>query len=85
VFIRSKNPYTIVKKKFLKTRKILEHVLLSFNKGRHLTVCICYGNDNVRMKSISYGIHENVLRMYDVSASKIARKFQEYVDHNVVY
>jgi hypothetical protein len=35
--------------------------------------------------SISYGIHENVLRMYDVSASKFARKFQEYVDHNVGY
>jgi hypothetical protein len=64
---------------------MLEHVSLSINKRRHWKVCTCYGNKNVRMKSIYYGIHKNVLRMYDVSASKFARKFQEYVDHNVGY
>jgi hypothetical protein len=35
------------------------------------------------MKPISYEIHGDVLRMYDVCASKLARKFQEHVNHNV--
>jgi hypothetical protein len=67
------------------SRKILEHVSLSFNKRRHSKVYPCYGNDNVRMKPRSYKIHGNVLRMFDVCASKYARKFQEHVNHNVGY
>jgi hypothetical protein len=63
-------------------RKILEHVSLSFNKRRHLKVCTCYGSDNVRMKPISYRIHRNVLRMFDVCASIFARKFQEHANHD---
>jgi hypothetical protein len=66
-------------------RKILGHVSLSFNKKRHLEVCTCYGNDNVRMKPISYRIHGNVLRMSDIRVSGFARKFQEHVNYNVGY
>jgi hypothetical protein len=42
-------------------------------------------NNNIRMKPMSYGIHGNVLRMFDVCASRIARKFQEHVNHNMGY
>jgi hypothetical protein len=48
-----------------------------------MKVCTCYGNDNVRMKPISYRIHGNMLRMFDVCASRFARKFQEHGDHEV--
>jgi hypothetical protein len=41
-----------------------------------LKVCTCYGNDNVRIKSISGRIHENVLRMFDVIASKMLESFK---------
>jgi hypothetical protein len=64
---------------------MMEHVSLSFNKKRHLEVCICYGNDNVHMKPISCKIHGIVLRVYDVSTNGITSKFQEYVNHNVGY
>jgi hypothetical protein len=63
---------------------MLEHVSLSFNKKWHSRICTCGENNNVRMKSISYWIHGNMLRMYDVCASKIARKFQEHVNHTLV-
>jgi hypothetical protein len=62
---------------------MMEHVSLSFNKRWHLKVCACYGNDNVRMKAIPYKIHGNVLRVFEVCASGITRKFQEHVNHNV--
>jgi hypothetical protein len=67
----------------ISSRKILEHVSLSFNKRRHLKVCTCYGNDNVYMKPMSYRIHGIVLRVYDVSTSGISSKFQEYLNHDV--
>jgi hypothetical protein len=47
-----------------------------------LKVCTCYGNDNVRMKSISGMIHGNVLRMIDICANRFARKFQKHVNHD---
>jgi hypothetical protein len=52
--------------KKISSRKMLEHVSLSFNKRRHLKVCTRCGNDNVRMKPISYRMHGKVLRMFDV-------------------
>ena len=48
-----------------------------------MKVCTCYENDNVRMKPISCRIHGIVLRVLDVSANGITRKFQEHVNHNV--
>ena len=71
------------KKNFFKKDFFQKHVSLSFNKRRHLKVCTCYGNDNVRKKPISYKIHGNVLRMFDVCASRFARKFQEHVNNDV--
>ena len=35
------------------------------------------------MKPTSYRIHGNVLRVFEVRASGITRKFQEHVNHNV--
>jgi hypothetical protein len=58
---------------------MLEHVSLSFNKKWHLKVCTRYGNINVYMKLISYMIYESVLRVFDVCASGVTRKFQEHV------
>jgi hypothetical protein len=54
----------------------MEHVSLSFNKKWHLKVCTCYGNENVRMKPISYRIHEIVLKVFDISANGLTRKFK---------
>jgi hypothetical protein len=54
----------------------MEHVSLSFNKKWHLKVCTRCGNNHVRMKPISYRIHEIVLRVFDVSANGLTRKFQ---------
>jgi hypothetical protein len=65
----------IPKLKKIFTRKILEHVSLSFNKRQHLKVCICYGDDNVRTKSMTYWVHGKVLRIFDVCASEFTRRF----------
>jgi hypothetical protein len=52
----------IPKLKKISSRKMLEHVSLSFNKKWNLEVCIRYRNNNVRMTSISYGIHGFVVK-----------------------
>jgi hypothetical protein len=64
---------------------MMEHVSLSFNKKWHLKVCTHYGNNNVRINPISYRIHGIVLRVFDIRANGLTRKFQEHVNHNVGY
>jgi hypothetical protein len=41
------------------------------------------GNDNVRVISISYGMHEFVLRAFNASANELSRKFQEQVNNKI--
>jgi hypothetical protein len=74
----------IPKFKKISSRKMLDTYRYHLTRGGTWSMHMLW-NNNIRMKPMSYGIHGNVLRMFDVCASRIARKFQEHVNHNMGY